>query len=609
MSVKCFVVNVTESPHARLKPVPIGSVRLEDKFWAPRLRTIREVTIPSQHEILEKTGRIDNFRRAAGKLKGEFKGLFFNDSDVYKWIEAASYTLAYQPDERIESLVRQVIDEVIAAQDEDGYLNTFFTFERRKERWTNLRDMHELYCAGHLFQAAIAYHRATGRDELLKATIRFADHIAEVFSSGKRLGVPGHPEIEMALVELYRETRIKKYLSLAQFFLDNRGRGLIGGSPYHIDHKPFRELNEIVGHAVRAVYLCCGATDIYMETGEEELFKALMRLWRNMTECRMYITGGLGSRHEGEAFGEDYELPNERAYAETCAAVANVMWNWRLLLATADARFADVMELALYNGALSGISLDGKKYFYVNPLADRGKHRRQPWFECACCPPNIARLIASLPGYLYSTSAEGIWVHLYASSTAHITLVNNDVTIIQHTDYPWSGEVKIEVNPRREDEFSIFLRIPSWCEKASVFLNQKPLNVEARPGTYLEIRKSWHEGDTIKLVMPMEIKLIASHPHVTYNTDRVAIKRGPIVYCIEQTDNLGYDVWDLVIPSDAKLTARYDPNLLNSVVVIEGEAFVLDRSPWDEHLYLPIDKVQLKNEASEVCSYPLLCMG
>ncbi len=604
MSTKCFVVNTTESPHARLNPVPIESVRLEDRFWAPRLRIIREVTIPLQYEMLEKTGRIDNFRRASGKLKGAFKGLFFNDSDVYKWVEAASYALAYQPDERIKALIGQVVDEIIAAQDEDGYLNTFFIFERKKERWTNLRDMHELYCAGHLFQAAIAHHRATGSERLLRAAVRFAEHIADIFDPSKRLGVPGHPEIEMALVELYRETGIRRYLELAQFFLDNRGRGLIGGSPYHIDHKPFRELSEITGHAVRAVYLCCGATDIYMETGEEELFRALMRLWRNMTERRMYITGGLGSRHEGEAFGEDYELPNERAYAETCAAVANVMWNWRMLLATADARFADVMELALYNGALSGISLNGKAYFYVNPLADRGKHRRQPWFECACCPPNIARLIASLPGYFYSTSTEGIWIHLYASGTAHIALKGNNVTIVQRTDYPWSGKVEIEINPAREDEFSVFLRIPSWCEKASIFLNQRRLDMKARPGTYLEIRRSWDTGDIVRLTMPMQIRLITSHPHVTYNTCRVAIKRGPIVYCLEQADNPRYDVWDVVIPADAKLMARYDPNLLNGVVVIEGNGFVLDRSPWEGNLYLPIEKVQLKMKPIKFVAIP-----
>ena len=604
MSAKCFVVNTSKSPHAKLKPVPIESVRLEDRFWAPRLNVLREVTIPSQYEMLEKTGRIDNFRIAAGKKEGKFRGLFFNDSDVYKWVEAASYVLAYERDAEVESLVQSVIDEIVAAQDENGYLNTFFILGRKDQRWTNLRDMHELYCAGHLFQAAIAYYRATTRRKLLNAAIRFADHIADVFGQGKRLGTSGHPEIEMALVELYRETGLRKYLELAQFFLDNRGRGLIGGSPYHIDHKPFRELDEITGHAVRAVYLCCGATDIYMETGEEELLKALMRLWRNMTERRMYITGGLGSRHEGEAFGEDYELPNERAYAETCAAVANVMWNWRMLLATADARFADVMELALYNGALSGISLNGKAYFYVNPLADRGRHRRQPWFECACCPPNIARLIASLPGYFYSTSTEGIWIHLYASGTARISFKDNSVLLIQHTDYPWDGRIRIEVNPMKEDEFSIFLRIPGWCEEAFVSVNQRRLDVKARPGTYLEVKGDWHSGDVIELSLSMPIQLMVAHPHVTYNTCRVAIKRGPLVYCVEQVDNPGYDVWDLTISSNVRLKARFRPNMLNGVVVIEGEAFMLDESIWKGHLYLPMDKAELRLKPTRFVAIP-----
>ncbi|MEM2183178.1 MAG: glycoside hydrolase family 127 protein, partial [Candidatus Bathyarchaeia archaeon] len=393
------VTDTSHSPYARLKPVPIENVRLEDDFWAPRLRLMHEVTIPSQYVLLEETGRLFNFRRASGKVSGEFKGLVFNDSDVYKWIEAAAYSYAYEPDQNILDLARKAINEVVAAQDEDGYLNTYFTFERKSERWKNLKDMHEMYCAGHLMQAAIAFYRATGDRTLLDASCRFADHITSVFGPGKRVGVCGHPEVEMAFVELYRTTGKKDYLDLACFFIDNRGRGVIGGRPYYIDHKPFRELSEIVGHAVRALYLNCGAADVYAEIGDKTLFDALMRLWHSMTERKMYITGGVGSRHEGEAFGNDYELPNVRAYAETCAAIANFMWNWRMLLLTGDGAFADIMELTLYNGILSGISLDGKKYFYVNPLADRGAHRRQDWFECACCPPNVARLIASLPGY------------------------------------------------------------------------------------------------------------------------------------------------------------------------------------------------------------------
>ncbi|HID08577.1 MAG TPA: glycoside hydrolase family 127 protein, partial [Armatimonadetes bacterium] len=385
MPREMVVVDTRNSPFAKLHPVGINAVRLQDKFWKPRLTTVYEVTLTTQYELLEETGRIDNFRRASGKVSGDFRGIYFNDSDVYKWLEAVAFAIACEPNERLSKLADAVISEIIPAQDDDGYLNTYFTFERKRERWTDLHRMHELYCAGHLIQAAIAHHRATMDESLLNVAMRFADHIVSIFGPGKRDGTPGHPEIEMALVELYRETGNRNYLELAKFFLDRRGHGIIGGSAQLIDHQPFRELSEIVGHAVRSCYLNAGATDIVLETGERSLHNALERLWHNMTERKMYITGGIGARYLGEAFGNDYELPNERAYAETCAAIANVMWNWRMLLLTGDGRFADVMELALYNGVLSGISLDGKAYFYVNPLADRGAHRRQPWFPCACC--------------------------------------------------------------------------------------------------------------------------------------------------------------------------------------------------------------------------------
>ncbi|MEM2374166.1 MAG: glycoside hydrolase family 127 protein, partial [Thermoproteota archaeon] len=387
-----IVVDTSKSPYARLVPVSLEAVKLQDKFWSPRLEKLRTITIPVQYKLLEDTGRLFNFRRAAGKVEGDFKGLVFNDSDIYKWVEAASFILTEKFDKEIYDLVEKVVDEIASAQDEDGYVNTFFSRERRNQRWTNLRDMHELYCAGHLIQAAIALFRATGNSKLLKIATRFADHIVKTFSSGGRLGVPGHPEVEMALIELYRETGNKSYLDVAKIFIDNRGRGIIGGSQYHVDHKPFRELSEIVGHAVRALYLNCGVADLYMETGDLELWNALNRLWDNMVNRKMYVTGGLGSRHDGEAFGFDYELPNVQAYSETCAAIASFMWNWRMFLASGEAKYVDIMELTLYNAILAGISLDGKEYFYVNPLADRGKHRRQAWFECACCPPNIARL-------------------------------------------------------------------------------------------------------------------------------------------------------------------------------------------------------------------------
>ncbi|RKY03663.1 glycoside hydrolase family 127 protein [Candidatus Poribacteria bacterium] len=586
--MRSVLIDTSKSPHAKLRPVPIGAVRLADGFWAPRLRTMREVTLPSQHEILEETGRIDNFRRASGKIKGEFKGLYFNDSDVYKWIEGCAYSLAYERDPKIEELADKVIDEIAEAQDEDGYLNTFFTFEKAGERWTNLRDMHELYCAGHLFHAAVAYRRATGKDKLLGVALRLADHIWERFGPEGEEGVPGHPQIEMALVELYRETGKRRYLELAKLFIDRRGKGLIGGSPYHIDHKPLRELGEVVGHAVRALYLNCGAADLFMETGEEALMAALERMWLNMTGRRMYITGGVGARYQGEAFGGDYELPNERAYAETCAAVANAMWNWRMLLATGEARFADVMELALYNGALSGISLDGKNYFYVNPLADRGGHRRRRWFDCACCPPNIVRLINSVPGMVYSVSEEGIWVHLYVEGEGRIELGDLQVGLRQLTGYPWEGEVRVEVDPPEEAEFSLMLRVPGWCGGASISVNGERVEDGAEPGSYFELRRRWRPGDEVEISFAMDVELLTAHPRVESSWGKAAIRRGPLVYCLEQADNPGFDVWCAYVDLNSRSSAGFRPDLLGGVAVVELSGKAADMALWgDDRLYAP----------------------
>ena len=600
--MKCVIVDTSRSPYAKLKPVPVNSIKLNDVFWRPRIETLRKVTLLAVYEQLEKTGRIENFRRVArGDKNIEWR--IADDSDVYKWFEALSYTLAYEHDDKLREIADSVAKDIVSAQDKDGYLFTYYAFNK-EARWKDLTRMHELYCAGHFFQAAVAYYRATGSKLMLNAAIRLADHIASIFGPGKRKGVPGHPEIEMALVELYRVTGSKKYLDLAKFFIDERGKGLVGGSVYLIDHKPFRELDEIVGHAVRSLYLNCGATDVYMETGEDSLFKTLLRLWRSMVEKRMYVTGGVGSRHEGEAFGEDYELPDARAYCETCAAIANIMWNWRMLMATAEAKYADVMELALYNAALSGISLDGKYFFYVNPLADRGKHRREEWFGCACCPTNIVRLLAYLPGYFYSTSSKGIWVHLYAENSAKIELEGNTIEVNQYTKYPWEGEIEIEVGPEKEKEFSICLRIPGWCSEAEVFLNGRLLEVKPEPSTYLEIRKVWRKGDRIKLEFSMPVVLVASHPWVLNHACRVAIKRGPIVYCLEQADNKDFDVWDLVLPRNPELKTEFNPVLLGGVVVIKGRGYVADNSEWENKLYKKVSELKYLLKEVEFTAIP-----
>ncbi|MCX7845455.1 MAG: glycoside hydrolase family 127 protein, partial [Dictyoglomaceae bacterium] len=434
---------------------------------------------------------------------------------------------------------------------------------------------------------------------LLDIAIRFADHIDSVFGPGKKEGTCGHPEVEMALVELYRETKDFKYLKLAKFFIDERGKGLVGGDLYHIDHKPFRELDEIVGHAVRSLYLNCGATDLFIETGELSLLNALERLWHNFVERKMYVTGGAGARYEGEAFGEEYALPNETAYAETCAAIASFMWNYRMLHVSCEGRFGDIMELVLYNGLLSGISLDGKTYFYVNPLGDKGRHRRQKWFACACCPPNIARLIASLPGYIYSKSFDGIWVHLYTSNIARIDWDGKEIEFEVKTQYPWDGLVEFHVNT--EGEYSIFLRIPDWCKRYYLSINNEEISANIING-YAKIERTWKKGDILKLNLSMEPEFIVSNPKIINNIGRVAIKRGPIVYCLEQVDN-SFNICDLEVFTNFPLNFSFEP-LLGGVVVVRGKGGVIESNTWRKNLYNSLKEINSKRREVEFIAIP-----
>jgi len=586
------VVDTRHSPFCRLRPLSLDLVTIDDTFWAPRRRVNHAATLAEQYEQLEQTGRLHNLRRAAGQVGGEFEGRFFNDSDVYKWLEAAAWTLATERDEQLQAQVAETIALIAAAQDDDGYLNTYFTFARVPERWTDLAVMHELYCAGHLIQAAVAHHRATGSRALLDVAIRLADCIVATFNPTGRQGADGHPEIEMALVELARDTGDDRYLHQTKFFVDQRGRQppTISGKEYHQDHAPVRAQHEVVGHAVRALYLYAGMTDLYAETGEQALWEALATLWRNLQERKIYITGGAGARYEGEAFGDDYELPNRRAYAETCAAIAHVMWAWRMLLVTGDAAYGDALETALYNGVLSGVSLDGETYFYENPLADRGGHRRQPWFGTACCPPNVARLLASLPGYVYTTSDKGLWVHLYATGTATATLTDvGVVTLRQQTGYPWDGEITLTVDPPEAALFSLFLRVPQWAEGAGVTVNGEAIGAPVRPGHYLEIRRQWARGDVVRLALPLPVRLVSSHPYVTNNRDRVALLRGPLVYCVEAADHPGVDPWDLVLPAQAAWRVEREPHLLGGVTVLRTDALARVDDGWDGQFYRPFD--------------------
>lgn len=608
------VVDTKGRPNAAHRPVPIGNVRLTDDFLAPRLRINREVTIPSQFQHLEDTNRLRNFRRVAGEFDGPFDGIYFNDSDVYKWLEAAASAIAAYPDEDSSGLLA-MIDTVTGlienAQDDDGYLNTYFSVDLVHERWTNLRDKHELYCGGHFIQAAIAMRRATGDERLLAVARGFADLVVETFgpaSEGKLEQADGHEEIEMALIELYRETGERRYLDQARFFLDVRGKGTIGGSDYHQDGTPVRDQDEMVGHAVRAVYLNAGAADLLLEGEDSALRRALDRMWANMTTRRSYVSGGIGSRWEGEAFGKDFELPNQRAYTESCAAIGAIMWAWRMLMLRVEdnTRYADWIEHSLYNAMLPGLSLDGQSYFYQNPLSDDGEHRRQAWFGCACCPPNIARVMSQLPGYFYSVTArrfpesdgqhESIWVHLYADGVAAIPLAAGaSVGLRQVTRYPWDGEISIEVTDLVETgDFTLNLRIPAWSRGASVRVNGESLPAsEAAHGQYATIRRVWKVGDVVTVSLPMPVVRVVAHPRVAEDAGRVALRRGPLLYCVEAADHPVGDVRDFVLPDDSPIVAAFRPDLLEGgVEVLTADAEVESAAPgWEGALYRPLESL------------------
>ncbi len=582
------IVDTTNSPHAILKPVPINAVRLTDQFWEPRRQINRDITIPLQYQHLEQTGRLDNMRRASGKKDIAFEGIHFNDSDVHKWLEAAAWTLATDPSPELTRLIEQAALEIADMQQPNGYLHSYFMFEHEAERWTNTRFMHELYVAGHFIQAAVAHYRASGSTKLLQVARRLADHICDTFGpveAGKRAEADGHPEIEMALVELYRATTETKYLDQAKFFVDVRqGMGRMNRAEYEL--KPFREYDRIIGHAVCAVYLTSGVTDILAETGDASVRAALDLIWDNMVCKQLYITGGIGSRWDNEAFGRDYELPSERAYTETCAAIGSVMWNHRMFTLNGEARFADLLEHTLYNAVLPGLSLDGQSYFYQNPLADDGTHRREEWFGCACCPPNVARLLAQLPGYFYSLSSDSIYVNLYAEGSLETELPGGQaVRLTTRTSYPWDSMVEIEVESA--GNFGIFLRIPAWCEEGSSlevtgeFYIKPPV-----AGSYLEIRREWQAGDKINLRLPMPVRRLEAHPYSPDTNGRVALMRGPLLYCVEQADNPGIDLRDLVVTDATEFSAQLEPDLLNGVVVLRGHATLVRPDPtWQRRLY------------------------
>jgi DUF1680 family protein len=573
----------------KLTAVSFTDVTIADDFWAPRLETNRKVTVAYDFEKCEQTGRIDNFAKAGSLMEGKFEGIYFNDSDLYKVIEGAAYSLKIHPDPELEKYVDGVIEKIAAAQWEDGYLYTFYSLPRRQpeKRWTDVRNKHELYCAGHFFEAAVAYYQATGKRKILDVAIRLADYIDSVFGPGKKHDVPGHEEIEMGLVKLYGVTGEKRYLALAKFFLDERGlahgRKIYG--EYCQDHKPVIEQDAAVGHAVRAAYLYSGMADVAALTSDTDYVEALRRIWQDVVSKKMYITGGIGARGGGESFGEDYELPNVTAYCETCAAIANAMWNHRMSLLHGDAKYIDVLERVIYNGFLSGISLSGNKFFYPNPLASEGKYQRSPWFGCACCPTNIVRFMPSLPGYAYAQQADSVYVNLFIAGSAAIRIGHNTVGLQQQTRYPWDGDVRITVEPEHAGRFTVCVRIPGWAQnrpvpsdlynyldtnqqKVTLKVNGNPVALNIVKG-YARIHRTWKKGDAIELNLPMPIRRVSAHEKIKDNLGRTAVERGPVVYCFEGADN-PKGIANLVLPIDAKLQSEYHGDLLGGIVTITG---------------------------------------
>ena len=582
-----------QQPVAPIQEVSFTQVHLNDGFWSPRIEINRTVSIPSAFHECEVNGRFDNFALAAGLIKGEHKGDFsFDDTDPYKVIEGASYSLAVHYDAKLDHYLDSVINIIAQAQEPDGYLTTCVTNKCTRlsgwwgtHKWEKINS-HELYNSGHLIESAVAHYRATGKKNFLNVAIKNADLVCKTFgpNEGQIHRPGGHPIIEMALCKLYKVTGNKTYLEGAKYFVEETGRCTDGHRPseYSQDHMPILQQDEIVGHAVRAGYLYSGVADVAALTGDKAYFEALERIWENMSSKKLFITGGIGSRPQGEGFGPDYELNNHTAYCETCAAIANVYWNYRMFLATGESKYIDVCERALYNNVMSGVSLSGDKFFYDNPLESDGEHERQKWFGCACCPGNITRFVASIPGYIYAQQGKDIFVNLYAQGKAQI----GNIELEQITNYPWDGKIQLKVN-KGNGKFAIKFRIPSW-------LKQSPTNnhlykyVDAAPAYtilvngvaagsadetgYVTIYRSWKKGDVVELNFPMNARRILANDNAEDDRGKVALERGPVVFCLEGNDQADGKVFNKYILKASEITAAYDANLLNGVVTLSGDA-------------------------------------
>jgi DUF1680 family protein len=604
---------MTQAARYQYKPLPFTQVTIDDAFWSPRIETNRTVTIGYDFQKSEETGRHTNFDKAAGRMAGDHEGIFFNDSDVFKIIEGAAYSLNIHPDPELDGYLDNLIERIAAAQEPDGYLYTARTIAERNgtpekmradvegvTRWSHLRVNHELYNVGHLYEAAVAHYLATGKRSLLDVALKNADLVERVFGPGKKHDVPGHQEIEMGLVKLYGVTGDERYLRLAKFFLDERGhheqrpaQTNFDNAGYMQDHRPVTEQDEAVGHAVRALYMYCGMADVAALTGEQAYIDAIDRIWENVVGKKFYITGGLGARHHGEAFGDNYELPNATAYNETCAAIANVFWNQRMFQLHGEAKYIDVLERSLYNGFLPGVAFSGDKFFYVNPLSFDGEYRfnrdnsneRLGWFNCSCCPTNVVRVFPSLGSYIYAQAAERVYVNLFISSQTALTVGGTAVKLTQSTHYPWDGTIQLTVQPAAPTAFTLALRIPGWAqgqpvpsdlyhyvdaeaEAPVIRVNGEPIPLVLEKG-YAQITRVWQADDRIELVLPMPVRRVVSRPAVPETVGKVAVERGPLVYCAEAVDHDG-PILRATLADNAPLTITFVPDLLNGITVIQA---------------------------------------
>lgn len=611
--------DTTAAAHALLQSVDFSHVTITDAFWKPKQEKVATATLAACiFQTEQKTGRIRNFEKAARRKGEKHEGIYYDDSDVYKALEAIAYSLKNRPDVKLEQKADEWIDKIAAAQEPDGYLNTYYTLTGLDKRWLDM-EKHEDYCAGHLIEAAIAYYQTTGKRKLLDVAIRFADHIDNTFRVPNRHWVSGHQEIELALMKLYHLTGNDRYLKLADWYLDQRGRGYGKGviwkdgkdDGYCQDTLPVKEQTEITGHAVRAMYLYTGAADVAAVTHDPGYMQAMKTVWKDVVYRNMYVTGGIGTaRKSNEGFSEDYDLPNAAAYCETCASVGMVLWNQRMNSMTGESQYIDVLERSLYNGALDGLSLSGDRFFYGNPLASTSagaalqEPGRSEWFGTACCPSNIARLVASLGSYLYGVSDKGIWVNLYVASSASLKVGKSDVSLRVESDYPWSGNVKLALDPARNTPFALRLRIPGWAKnvavpgdlyrfadtspsKIDVLLNGKPVRYREEKG-YAVLEREWKKGDVIELTLPMPVRRVAARAEVKDNRNRLALQRGPLVYCVEGADNPG-KVWNFILPPTTELTAQSHKVLDEPVIAIRaqvqavepaGDGLSLQMQPW-----------------------------